>query len=92
MTLCIEPGCRRERALSHRGDIVHAMCADHEREALSVFGESWHREARADCLRPSIVGGTTVTTARCAPEPGSPSPQAHPVPGAQRAAVAVTDG
>lgn len=96
MTTCTGPNCRRDRVLTRLG-IVHAMCADHERAALSAFGgERWRHldsthEARADVLRTAVVGGvptSPVTTARSALEPRVVSPELPWVASAERAAVA----
>lgn len=57
-----DPSCLRAPVPTSPSGTVHANCAEHEREGLSVFGERWHDQARAGVLRPSIVGGHPRST------------------------------
>jgi hypothetical protein len=57
---CTAPDCDRAPVPTSVSGIVHAMCADHEREALSAFGENWADQARAGVLRPAITGGLPI--------------------------------
>lgn len=77
MTTCARTGCDRAAAPTSHTGIVHTECADHEREALSVFGaDAWHDHATADVLRPSVVGGIPTSPARAAAPSRLPG---HPV-------------
>lgn len=95
MIRCIQPDCDRARKLA-RGGWTYPMCDAHTCEALTdAFGSSprsWADRAATHTLPTSIVGGTDVTTARSALEPGVPTPLAPLVPSAERAAVAAPTG
>ena len=94
MRTCRWAGCARSVIPTGANGIAHAHCDAHERRLLSeAFGAiGWHDRARNHTLPAPVTGGTHVTTARSAAEPGSSTPLALPVPAAERAAVAAPTG